>query len=418
MPSRGSENTHAQDPNVEDDEMTMEVISVHVLYDAGSRTMTILPLMALSSGVTYHVHFSGVKLSNGKSVARGTDAVQFEFTVAHVHETGRITYDQSSGLEIAYEKTEYSVNKPTYKEFYISSGGDRQLVKTRYYDTTLTTGENVEWYDVMSSGLMTNYPRKVDTYGGLIFAEYVSNDGYQFRVSNWWSDEARHGIHRVARHYVAPLGMQQTGIPLDVNDPTSGFELKHVSLLEMNHDLDLPANGIYPHRHIFYTDLGVDGEIDVDSRGNPAPHNDVISVWHTREYQNGQRKYDWTWVGNVDEAGNVTGIDVKFSESDLASRVRIYEYDEQHRRTRRTSYFDGQGKTRRQWLDLMSSGDVNNYLDSWREYGYDDLTGNQSEIFIINKCQLRDEQNHPMTCPGYLQKPGFFLQQKRVFGAG
>ena len=425
MPLGGDDMTHTTSTAVDDDEYAMEVISVQTSYDEATRQVQILPLMSLNSGMTYKVHFSGLKLKDGTVVSTGTKAVPFSFTVAHTHEIARTSYEQESDIPIAFESIVIGYNNKVEKREYFKANNfgskSRRPERVRYYDTTLTTGDEVNWAEYNEDDILLSYEKLVSTTNDrLIRANYILDASGNANVISWWSDRdahGSHGRHEITRHFRATGNLEEIGVQLNAEDPEQGFELMHISLLEADHSQALPNDGMYPYRHIFYNSLGDNGNIDFDKKGNPQPVDDVIEVWHSREYLDGKHKYDWAWLGN--HSGEKGEGVVTFSDVGLASRVRVYEYDEQHRRVKRTAYEDASGKTHADWLSILDSASAELYLHDWREYIYSVFTGNLSEVYIVDKCSERDmSTGRVMSCAGYQGKASFYLQQKRFFSQG
>lgn len=425
LPSNSNDMSHTTNMAVDDDEYAMEVISVQASYDEATRQIQILPQMSLNSGMSYKVHFSGLKLQDGTLVTTGTKAVAFSFTVAHTHEIARTSYGQESDIPLAFESITIGYDNKVEKREYFKANGfgskSRRPERVRYYDTTLTTGDEVNWAEYDEEDILLTYEKLVSTTNDrFIRASYILDASGNANVISWWSDRdvhGSHGRHEITRHFRASGSFETIGVQLNAENPEQGFELMHASLLEADHSLALPNDGMYPYRHIFYSSLGNNGDIDFDNKGNPHPVDDVVEVWHTREYQNGKRKYDWAWFGN---RPGVSGDEsLTHSEGDLASRVRVYEYDEQHRRIKRTAYEDVNGKTRASWLSEIDDASTDLFLHGWREYIYDTFSGNLSEVYIVDKCSDEDSTTgRVMSCDGFQGKSSFYLKQKRFFSQG
>ncbi|MDH5218617.1 MAG: Ig-like domain-containing protein, partial [Gammaproteobacteria bacterium] len=411
LPLGGNDISHTTNTTVDDDEYAMEVINVQASYNEATRQIQILPQMSLNNGMSYKVHFSGLKLKDGTVVATGTKVVPFSFTVAHTHEIARTRYGQESDIPVAFESITIGYNNKVEKREYFKANGfgskSRRPERIRFYDTTLTTGDDVNWAEYDEDDILLKYEKLVSTKNDrFIRASYVLDASGNANVISWWSDRdvhGSHGRHEITRHFRAAGNLETIGVQLNAENPEQGFELMHASLLEADHSLVLPNDGMYPYRHIFYNSLGNNGVIDFDNKGNPRPVDDVVEVWHTREYQNGKRKYDWAWLGNRQRN---SGEDIlTHSEGDLASRVRVYEYDGQHRRIKRTAYEDVNGKTRADWLSEIDAASANLYLRGWREYIYDTFSGNLSEVYIVDKCSETEvSTGRPMSCVGYQAK--------------
>ena len=156
--------THTIDVAIEDDEAEMEVVSVLASYDARTRQIYIVPQMSLNRGMRYRVHLSGVRLKSGAVIATGADAVELTFTVAHIHEIERVTYRQETGLPDSFESITVSFDNKREKVEYFNAddNGIRAELpdRVRFCDATLTTGEDVSWYETDRVGDIKKYEKK------------------------------------------------------------------------------------------------------------------------------------------------------------------------------------------------------------------------------------------------------------------
>lgn len=402
-----------------EEDLLPEVISTKVSYDVVENTITIFPNMPLPNGQKFKVHLSDLKLKGGGLVVSGTRAIEFEFTVAHVHESRREVYEQKRGdLRKVYETTFGSDNKMIQRieRNWNDQLGRLELASTRHYNTTLPTGEYVAFYESDQRDFIVGYRREVDTAIGEISANYYSPDGDNYKTTSWWSSPTSHEQHEIRHHYIVNEESSNIGVTLDVENPTNGFQLRHVSLMEMNHTVTFTSSNPLSYRYVLYSDLGQNTEIDFNRIGEPLPVDDTVIRWNTREYDNGKRKFDWTWLGHLDTNGQPRELDDLLpSQEDLATSVNVHEYDETNRRIEVRTYISQEGMSRDRWRSLLNSNAADLHLSQWKTYLYDVNSGNLSEVLRIKKCDAINQSGSPMACQGYQGRTDIFLEQRRFY---
>jgi len=421
MPAPLGDQDHEMSTDNEDVDMMADIISGTATVTNGT-TITFQPNAPLSPGTRYHFHVAGVKLANNKTLRTGTDVIEFFFTTAHAHEKSR-TYYNESGVQICTRNTAVQNNERIMRQYVgdpdgcseasrtirrgIQSGASLPLT-THYkrggHTPTVTTSEGTitverytEWGQIGSNNIRS-YEREYPGLGTVDFRADPNNPS-QFIATDWWSESEMHGVHRIEYNYEAPT---DAGVnPFVQAAAKTDFVLEHASLMEMNHSLTLPTQGMFPHRHIFYRSLGDNNKIDIDSRsGNPFIDDDMISSYHTREYNlSGQRSRDWTFKGNsrrqsgeIVSNGNVIKFDTNL---DIATRVRVYHFDPGTKlRTARFSYQSDTGMTVADWNNILTSQSLQTNptvvpagveLHDFRRYNYDN-EGNLTTIEVIHEC--------------------------------
>jgi len=382
--------TSSDDDALEDN--NMDVISGTVNFNENSKQITIIPNSLLAQGQTYHIHLAGVKLKNGTPVEDGMHSIHYSFTTAHAHEVRRLDFEPDGTItrETITEVNQLT-NRRSKRTRYDGAKDNGIIDRIDYYDTTLN-GRNVSRYRTDASGVIEHYQAQIIENGIVVAnASYRDNgdtDYFNDPLSGYWTPDLTEGDHEITFHYTAN---DRDNGALWSSNPENDFSLRHVSLMEMNHAMAVSNDfsGNFQHRHIFYSDVGDDG-VDLNANGNPAPNNDKVRVYHTRDMENGIRTRSWSWYG-TDAGEGQNGI--LFDDDDLAYRVRVYEYDNLGRRSKRTTYSVSRrnnepGKTRSEWETIINStadphsyreytyDPVSNVLTRMREYEYDD-NGNE-----------------------------------------
>ncbi|MDH5217701.1 MAG: hypothetical protein OEX19_08395, partial [Gammaproteobacteria bacterium] len=191
-------------------------------------------------------------------------------------------------------------------------------------------------------------------------------------IQNIWTAGVSHGTggHQISYQYepVADRDTTDTPWPASGNPTTDpAFQLDDAQLMEMDHSK--PTSGTtfaiagFQHRHIFYGDLGPNRDIDFDASGKPAPIDDRVRVYHTRDLTDYLRTHEWSWLGE-DRRTQVKkfGADATlFTDDDVAYRLRVYIYDDKGRRIQRVTYEvpreqraqSPYGLTRSEWLQVI-----------------------------------------------------------------
>lgn len=361
-------NSHSMDAGDDGSEedatmMSTDPIPGEVSYDVATKTIKFIPKLALEQGRMYHIHASNLLLKGGKKAATGTDTIKYSFTTSHAHEFFRKEYDETGALkEKRYTKTQ-SNKRVERKQFDVENGVD-VLDYTRHYGAQHTfpgkssTDTSVYWQQDGPTGGIQRYEVKRTGTDGVEYNVRVrfeepypqTADITTDPIRNIWTPDESHGkdhgkSHQISFQYEPANEDTPTPWPVSGNPTTdTAFQLDDAQLMEMDHSKPTSGatnpNQAFQHRHIFYGDLGPNGEIDFDAEGNPKPQDDRIAVYHTRDLLNYKRTHEWSWYGesrrsNIKKFGADNQL---FTNDDVAYRLRVYIYDDLGRRVQRITY--------------------------------------------------------------------------------
>jgi hypothetical protein len=386
--------------------MSTDPIPGDVTYDAATKTIKFVPRYAMEQGRMYHIHASNLLLKGGKKAATGTDTINYSFTTSHAHEFYRIEYDDNGQKkEERYTKT--TNNKRVERKQYEYENNQKVHDYTRHYGATHTfpgkslTDTSVYWQEDASGGIQRYEVKRTGADGVEYNVRVRFKEPYPQSASIatdpvhsiWTPGQLHGGHHEISYQYEPANDDTPTPWPVSGNPTTDpSFQLDDAQLMEMDHSQPTSGatnpNQAFQHRHIFYGDLGDNGEIDFNSDGNPEPQDDRVAVYHTRDLVNYQRTHEWSWFGE-DRRSRVKkfGADGQlFTNDDVAYQLRVYIYDTLGRRAQRVTYEVPRqprdasprdqapyGLTRSEWEQvLQSSGYLGYELGS---YGVTTVTG-------------------------------------------
>lgn len=451
MPAVVGDQDHEMDMDAGDADMAAEIIAGSARLE-GTSTIVFTPSSPLSPGTKYHFHVKGIQLADGKALKTGTDVVEFYFTTKHYHETKREYFSETSqGQAICIRKTAVQNNERTMRQYTKVSAfedgcsdASRSVRRAIRSGATLplTTHYRSNVHSPTVNGIpvtqMTEYGGDPSTPGtGTVMVyerEYKQNgvDFVRFRAdetnpgnflaTDWWAEPVSHLSHKFTYAYEA---VNDSGVanfnPANAKNPQD-FILDDASLMEMNHSLAVPTNGMYPHRHIFYRDLGSSGVIDIGPDGNPIVSDNKIGAYHTREYDAQGRRYrDWTFKGNVGNNANA-GLSLN-SATDFVRRVRVYQYQAgtNSRKSRITFEVDSSvNMTVAQWETALATLEANPTVP------VSGVSAHEFRIYVpsgdggIQAAETYHECNAAcgaVNISDYGQVNNFYLQDRRTYTA-
>jgi len=408
MPGQGH-SMDAGDDDAEEDATLLnnDPIPGVVFYDPGTKTISFTPKIAMDQGRSYHIHASNLLLKGGKKVSTGIDIIKFSFTTSHAHEfyrkelndVGQIKEERYTDTENNERvmRTQYEYNDSGAKELdYIRhygpmhqfSGKSASDISVYWQQDGATNG--IQRYEVKRKG-----SDDIDYNVRVRFKEpYPSTtDIVTDPVHNIWTADEKHGTaHQISYQYepVADRNTTPTPWPTSGNPKTAEeFQLDDAQLMQMDHSAAVSSttnvNDPFQHRHIFYGDLGDNKEIDFNDQHNPAPVDDEIRVYHTRDIVNYLRTHEWSWLGiSRKDKINRFGVDeTAFTTDDVASRLRIYIFDDKGRRAQRVTFEVPRenttqapyGLTRTEWTQLLQQNGYKGH--ELASYGVSTVNGDQ-----------------------------------------
>jgi len=384
MPGAGHGKGEASEEDEDDAMLNNDPIPGIVNLGVDNKTITFQPQKALDQGRMYHVHLADVLLKGGRPVTNGIDTIEYNFTTSHAHEYKRLEYAETGNTIVEDRRTQVVANKRIKRTVYEgqSTGGAGTIKYVRQYDSVLPgTSFIANYYNLDADGDVGRYERDITQNGKTYKVRFKQPTEVaitplpnvtEYDVRNFWTPGQAHGANHVISFQFEPIDGTKDGYTVwpATGDPEAhpDFTLDDGQLMEMNHGAPISGNsgGLnYQHRHIFYGDLGADGEIDFKD-GQPFPDDDRVSVYHTRDLQNYRRTHSWSWNGEAND-GTLRGhgIDkILFTDDDLAYRVRVYIYDFEGRIVQRVTYEMPEGRskapygyTRGEWTaNLTASG--------------------------------------------------------------
>ena len=413
MPGEGH-SMDAGDDGAEEDMAMLnnDPIPGDVSYDPATKIIKFTPKVAMDQGRSYHLHASNLLLKGGKTLPTGTDTIQYSFTTSHGHEYFRKEFDESGQIK-EQRYTDTSNNVRVMRTVYEEPG--KVLRYTRHYGQHTFPGKapsdtTVYWQQDGPTQGIQRYEvkrRGSDNKEYTVRVRFSRDKGYPQSadittdpIRNIWTEGVSHGSggHRISYQYepVADRATVDTPWPASGNPTTDpAFELDDAQLMEMDHSKPAAGTSItaagFQHRHIFYGDLGANRDIDFDAQGKPAPVDDRVRVYHTRDLSNYLRTHEWSWLGE-DRRTQVKkfGADgVLFTDDDVAYQLRVYIYDDKGRRVQRVTFEVPSaqraqapyGLTRSEWLQVIrQSGYQGHQLAS---YGLSTVTPGQP-VFTPN----------------------------------
>ena len=389
MPGAGHSMDAGDDGAEEDMAMlSNDPIPGDVTYNEQTKTITFVPKVAMDQGRSYHIHASNLKLKGGKLLKTGLDTIKYGFITSHGHEYYRKEFDETG--QIAEERyTDTTGNKRVQRKEFEYKAGVKTLDYTRHYGKQHSfpgmnpADESVYWQQDGPTQGVQRYEVKrkgSDNKEYTVRVRFNRDKGFPQTtdiatdpVHNIWTADAAHGTgghHQISYQYEPVADRKTTDTPWPSSgNPTSdaAFELDDAQLMEMDHSKPTAGSTTqtagFQHRHIFYGDLGSNGDIDFDSQGKPAPVDDRVRVYHTRDLSNYLRTHEWSWLGE-DRRTQVKkfGADgVLFTNDDIAYRLRIYVYDDKGRRAQRVTFEvpreqraqSPYGLTRDEWTQVL-----------------------------------------------------------------
>ena len=405
MPGQGH-SMDASDDGAEEDATLLnnDPIPGIVTYDPLTKTITFTPTKAMDQGRSYHVHASNLLLKGGKKVSAGVDTIQYNFTTSHAHEFYRKEFNETGQIkEERYTDTENNV-RVMRKQYEYNASGVKELDYIRHYGPNHTflgkspSDISVYWQQDGPTNGIQRYEVKRRGSDGIDYNVRVRfKEPYPATtniatdpVHNIWTADEKHGTNHQISYQYEPVADRRT---TDTPWPTGGnpktatdFQLDDAQLMQMDHSAAVSnttnPNDPFQHRHIFYGDLGDNKQIDFNAQHNPAPVDDEIRVYHTRDIVNYLRTHEWSWLGIDRDGTNKSGPDETiFTPDDVASRVRVYVYDTFGRRAQRVTYqvadndVSPYGLTRAEWTQVLSQSGYNGYQLS--QYGVATVNGDQ-----------------------------------------
>lgn len=413
MPGAG----HGAMNNEDEDEMGMmnnDPIPGTVTYNQVSKTITFTPSKALDQGRMYHVHASNLLLKGGKEIKTGVDTIQYNFTTMHAHEIKRLEYLEDGVTLKEDRRTTVVNNERTQRTQYTGTRAGGVIDYIRKYNQFLPgTALQTSYYTLDENNVIGRYERDITQNGKTYTVRFNNvNTGNQQlyeddEVRNFWTPDIGHGSHQISYQYEPTDTAISKLWPATGNPETdTNFELDDAQLMEMNHGAPVSGNesfANFQHRHIFYGDLGDNKDIDFDTNGNPAPVDDRVAVYHTRDMNNYLRTLEWSWNGldrdNVTKKGH--GADgILFTADDIAYRVRVYIYNTLGQVVQRVTYevedrnTAPYGNTRTDWMSILQTdGYVNhqttyspglnsNLVHSHRSYEYNGPGGSLNKVTV------------------------------------
>lgn len=387
MPGGGHSMGAGGDDDSEDAAMlNNDPIPGDVSYDPTTKRIKFVPTIAMDQGRMYHIHTAGLKLKNGKALDNGIDTISYSFTTSHAHEFYRVEFDDFGNVK---EKryTDTLLDERVQRQQFAVSGGIETPEYTRHYGdnpnhrpTGLMTGDEVVYWqqDGATNGIQRYEVLRKGSDGQQYTVRVRFDEGSYPQtasasdpIHNVWSPGQAHGAHQISYQYEPAVDGVASPWPNNGNPSTdSTFVLDNAQLMEMNHRLPAGSTNAYQHRHIFYGDLGGD-DIDFDAAGNPAPVNDRVSVYHTRDLSNYLRTHEWSLFGKGRDGVEKYGVDNRlFSTDDIAYRLRIYIYDDKGRRAQRVTFEVPRsqrntapyGLTKNEWLQFIQTTGYSGHL--------------------------------------------------------
>ena len=433
MPAPMDNPDHEMSSDNADSDMTADIVSGTA--NLNGNTITFTPSTALSPGTRYHFHMSGIKLANGNVLPTGTDELEFFFTTAHSHEKQRVYYNEA-GQQICTRNSAVENNVRIMRQYKdvdcteasrsvkraVASGATLPLT-THYkrggHNPTVNgipVTRYTEWGAVGSDNVMV-YEREYKQ-NGVDYVRFRKDQATgEFLATDWWSESVSHGAHMLTYSYEATNNTGVANFDVSGAKNEANFILDDASLMEMNHNLQVPTAGMFPHRHIFFRNLGANGVIDMLQSASII--DDQIRAYHTREYDTqGRRVKDWTFMGNTN--GATVTLDTNI---DKATRVRVYRFDSFGQRQARFSYQSDAGKTVVEWNTFLANATLTSNpadattlssagveLHDYRQYSYDGQ-GNLNTIEVIHECST--------ACSGYNSTfgvlPNMYREQTRTY---
>ena len=367
MPGNGERMHMLGEAQQTDVDGIMDAISGTVHFDPTTKTIHFkLNGQPLQNGTTYHIRIHNVKLLSGQAIKNMENSLQFEFTVAHLHELERKFFDKDTGVVIRREENEHLTNgELSFTRYYKENN---ELIRVRQYKKILPGGRNAERIDYAPDfPIVEKYRAHVIENEKLVgYADYIAPG-----PDNIWGNDddllgffaetdVQHHEHMVTNYYKSITGTSWA-------EKDIGLTLSHSSLTEHN-------SSLFEHRHIFYQDFGTNQQIDFDNNGNPAPIDDLISSWHLREFDPNSKKriFTWSYKGNYDRALKLIDPNLTaqlFGEQNGVEQLTYYEY---------TLSPDGKLELRSRQTSYSSPGPDNdwrtledNAIDSYWTYEYD-----------------------------------------------
>ena len=442
-------------------------IPTNAEYDIENSIIKLRPRYNLDAGTRYTVHAKNLKLKNGFTVSNNPQILPYSFSTTRSHEFYRIKHDELG--QIKEERFTDIINHQTAtRRQYEIQAGVRLLEYLRHYPTGtpmpgMPAGDILAYWqqDGTSSGIQ-RYEVKRQAEDGKEYAVRVrymppypqSADINTDPIINIWTNEESVSPGYLAKFQYEPTADNSSPISWPANGQIVGnpdFTLDDAHLLNQIRPGDSSNT---QQRHIYYGELGNNGQIDFNTYGQPEPVDDIVRIYHTRALGNSLRTHEWSWMGEDRFGNKAYGEDGQlFTDDDVAYRVRIYIYDDRGRTVQRVTYetprsvrsSEPYGLTRSQWKQVIfqsgykghrasdykdrfkmvtpvffppysiDSGPVPVNVHSYRVYEYeaDDMSSQNSSVPIFKSGSLRKLT----TWHENSDKTGLYLDQFRYYSS-
>lgn len=306
-----SNNDNSQNDNklIDDYDLQTDIIPGQIYYDAQTSTLHFTPSTQLNHGTKYHLRAQNLRLQSGIELEDGKDTIMFTFTTAHLMEAQRIYYrkDRNGNMSPGVrQKYFYQSNKNLDRlEIY---DGNNNISKTIRYNVPLPGGIIADSAVYLSDNSIQSYSNDLRDEFGLVIAHGKFTDPGRDGV--WGNDNDllssfTENNHLFNGHYVStrfaikPELLQQGINAFQWDDRQGNYVMSSLILTEHR-------GPEFDHRLIIYKSPGLNGIIDFDEQGTPAPIDDMISYWIKKDFdpKTGLRIRSWNMEGNYDHQTN------------------------------------------------------------------------------------------------------------------
>ncbi len=370
---------------VMDEMMNMMVVEGEVFYESDTKTIVFKPKQHLERGMSYHIRVHNLKDSSGRSF-NGEQVINFSFTTRQSLPLERIRY-ANDGVTVRSRRT-YDYDSRGALLSRKDYDGDGVLLRSMAYDIQLEGGRQATRVRYDDAGEITSYSYDMmengEVYAHVNFTE--SGDGVwgdDNDLANIWSDH-NHGhasshtalTHEINKRYTLPRGGSPILWPATQAERLNQFNLFRAELRESD---DMGQ----VQRHIAYSNLGDNGDIDFNSSNEPVVIDDIIRTYHLYDYDSeGRRLRRWQFRGS-------DSVTLQLTETDPIDEINIYSYTDHGHREKIITY-DSAGDDG-DWTTVDSGQSIKRIRNYVLVAGTDDLDYRE-QFRIRNNQQVLEER--------------------------